>query len=88
MKDYVRQNKSAWEFNAYEFWVEHDGTPEERARRDLEDPVGMLKKYAAEVGKEFLPDVYPLIPMKESGLPISAAPAVKRPFRWRFSARR
>lgn len=47
MKDYVRQNKSAWEFNAYEFWVEHDGTPEEHARRDLEDPVGMLKKYAA-----------------------------------------
>ena len=47
MKDYVRQNKSAWEFNAYEFWVEHDSTPEERARRDLEDPVGMLKKYAA-----------------------------------------
>ncbi|MFR1373330.1 MAG: hypothetical protein ACLSA0_25150 [Eisenbergiella massiliensis] len=47
MKDYVRQNKSAWEFNAYEFWVEHDGTPEERARKDLEDPVGMLKKYVA-----------------------------------------
>lgn len=77
MKDYVRQNKSAWEFNAYEFWVEHDGTPEERARRDLEDPVGMLKNMRRI-----------LIPMKESGLPISAAPAVKRPFRWRFSARR
>ena len=39
-----QNRKSAWEFNAYEFWVEHDGTPEERARKDLEDPVGMLKK--------------------------------------------
>lgn len=47
MKDYVRQNKSAWEFNVYDFWVEHSGTPAQRARKDLEDPAGMLKKYAA-----------------------------------------
>lgn len=47
MKDYIRQNKDAWEFNTYDFWVEHAGTPEERAKKDMADPVGMLKKYAA-----------------------------------------
>lgn len=46
MKDYSIQNKKAWEYNAYDFWVRESGTPFERAREDLEDPVGKLKKYA------------------------------------------
>ncbi len=46
MVDYSEQNKKAWEYNAYEFWVEHSGTPAERAKRDMEDPAGMLKRYS------------------------------------------
>lgn len=47
MKEYSVQNKKAWEYNAYEFWVEHSGKPADRARMDVEDPVKMLKRYAA-----------------------------------------
>lgn len=47
MRDYSRQNKTAWEYSAYDFWVRHGGTPEERARQDVEDPVRMLRRYAA-----------------------------------------
>ena len=47
MKDYSRQHKKAWEFDAYDFWVKHSGTPSERARMDVENPVGMLRRYAA-----------------------------------------
>lgn len=46
MVDYSIQNKKAWEYNAYDFWVKQSGTPTERAKRDLEDPIGMLKRYA------------------------------------------
>lgn len=46
MVDYSVQNKKAWEYNAYEFWVEHSGTPAERAKKDLENPVGMMKRYS------------------------------------------
>ena len=46
MKDYIIQNKKAWEYNAYEFWYKISGTPVERARKDVENPIGMLKKYA------------------------------------------
>lgn len=46
MIDYSAQNKKAWEYNAYEFWVSQDGAPTERAKRDRENPVGMLKQYA------------------------------------------
>lgn len=46
MEDYIIQNKRAWEYNAYEFWVKQSGTPSERAKMDLEDPIGMLRKYA------------------------------------------
>ena len=45
MKDYSRQNKAAWEYNAYDFWVRTTGTPEERARADVENPRGMLRRY-------------------------------------------
>ncbi len=46
MTSYSAQHKKAWEYDAYEFWVTHAGTPAERAKMDLENPVGMLKKYA------------------------------------------
>ncbi len=45
--DYVLQNKRAWEYDAYGFWVRTAGTPAERARQDLEDPVRMLRRYAS-----------------------------------------
>ena len=46
MIDYSIQNKKAWEYNAYDFWLKHSGTPVDRAKRDLENPIGMLKKYS------------------------------------------
>jgi len=46
MRSYSNQNKKAWEYNAYDFWVREDGTPTERAKKDKENPIGMLKKYA------------------------------------------
>ena len=46
MDEYTMQNKIAWEYNAYDFWVSHSGTPAERAKQDLEDPRKMLKKYS------------------------------------------
>ncbi len=45
--DYSLQNKRAWEYNAYEFWVRTCGAPAERARKDRENPLGMLRRYAA-----------------------------------------
>ena len=46
MRDYSIQNKKAWEFNAYDFWVKTAGMPEEMAKTDLENPKKMLRKYA------------------------------------------
>lgn len=46
MRDYSAQHKKAWEYNAYDFWVKSAGLPEERAKKDLQNPIGMLKKYA------------------------------------------
>lgn len=46
MKDYSIQNKKAWEYNAYEFWVRQSGAPADRAKMDLENPIGMLKRYS------------------------------------------
>lgn len=47
MIDYSIQNKKAWEYDAYDFWVRQSGTPRERAKEDRENPIGMLRKYAA-----------------------------------------
>lgn len=47
MNNYSRQNKKAWEYNAYEFWVKYSGPPSERAKQDVEDPIGMLRRYSA-----------------------------------------
>lgn len=46
MEEYSVQNKKAWEFNVYEFWVKQSGTPSERAKKDMENPIGMLKRYS------------------------------------------
>ena len=35
MVDYSIQNKKAWEYNAYEFWVKQSGEPEDRAKRQI-----------------------------------------------------
>ncbi len=45
-KNYRAQNKKAWEYSAYEFWLQNCGAPSERAGKDVENPLGMLKKYA------------------------------------------
>ena len=46
MRDYSAQHKKAWEFDAYDFWVRQAGRPEERAKKDKENPRAMLKRYA------------------------------------------
>ena len=46
MKEYTKQHKKAWEFNAYNFWTRTAGTPTERARKDMENPERMLKQFA------------------------------------------
>lgn len=46
MIDYSAQNKKAWEYNAYEFWIRHAGTPEESARLARQNPLGMLRRFA------------------------------------------
>ena len=43
MKDSSRQNKEAWEFHAYDFWVTQSGTPSEKAKQILADPVRPLR---------------------------------------------
>lgn len=39
------QNKQAWEYNAYEFWVKEAGTPKQRAEKILKNPKKALKRY-------------------------------------------
>ncbi len=45
MREYSVQNKKAWEYSAYEFWVKQYGSPQERAKKDVENPTGMLRRY-------------------------------------------
>lgn len=45
--NYRARNKRAWEYSAYEFWLKTSGQPAERAEKSLENPLGMLGKYAA-----------------------------------------
>ncbi len=45
-KDYSEQHKRAWEYDAYEFWVRTAGAPSDRAHRNVENPKGMLRRYA------------------------------------------
>lgn len=46
MNEVSKQNKIAWEYNAYEFWVREAGQPQERAQRILAEPLRQLGKYA------------------------------------------
>jgi 2-polyprenyl-3-methyl-5-hydroxy-6-metoxy-1,4-benzoquinol methylase len=46
MDKYTEENKIAWEYNAYDFWVSQTGTPSERAKKDIENPCAMLRKYS------------------------------------------
>lgn len=46
MIDYSAQNKKAWEYNAYEFWVTHSGTPEESAQKAKTALSPRFKRYA------------------------------------------
>lgn len=46
MIDYSIQNKKAWEYNAYDFWVKEAGLPTDRAQKIVADPIGALKRYA------------------------------------------
>lgn len=46
METYGLQNKKAWEYNVYDFWVMNVGSPSVQAEKILADPRGMLKRYA------------------------------------------
>ena len=50
MREYSQQNKKAWEFDAYEFWVTHNGTPEESARKAKAGPSPRFQRYAQYMG--------------------------------------
>lgn len=51
MKDYSSQNKMAWEYSAYDFWMKESVSPVDRAQKIMENPKGMLKRYALEVAE-------------------------------------
>src|SRR5690606_12615160 len=38
-------NKQAWEYRAYEFWYKKDGSPMEKAKQILNNPIASLKKH-------------------------------------------
>lgn len=46
MNSYASQNKAAWEYNVYDFWVRDSGTPLELAQDICADPRKKLKRYA------------------------------------------
>ena len=46
MEDYSLQNKKAWEYGTYEFWLREAGTPQHRAERIFADPKRQLKHLA------------------------------------------
>ena len=46
MADYSLQNKKAWEYDAYNFWLQHNGTPAELAEKLAADPHRALKRHA------------------------------------------
>ena len=45
-KKYIIQNKNAWEYDAYNFWLQEAGFPSERAKKIKENPIKHLKRYA------------------------------------------
>lgn len=52
MNEQSRINKQAWEYRAYEFWCNRDGTPSEKSLEILKDPKRSLKKH-----REYFEDV-------------------------------
>lgn len=44
MREYSAQNKKAWEYNAYEFWLKEEGAPAEKAKEIMADPLRMLRR--------------------------------------------
>ena len=46
MNDYTLQNKLAWEYDAYAFWVRQIGAPAEAAANILSNPARALRRYA------------------------------------------
>ena len=46
MIDYSIQNKKAWEFSAYDFWVKEAGIPADRAKKIIANPHTAIKRYA------------------------------------------
>ena len=46
MTDYIAQNKKAWEYNAYDFWCSHNGSPAELAEKLKADPLKAIKRHA------------------------------------------
>lgn len=46
METYIRQNKAAWEYDVYQFWVSQNGSPAKRVKEVLENPEVILRKYA------------------------------------------
>lgn len=47
MDKIAQQHKAAWEFDAYNFWTEHNGTPEQLAKKLLSAPQKALRQYAS-----------------------------------------
>lgn len=45
MQEYCQQNKRAWEYSAYDFWVSSSGKPIDRAMEALGNPLRILKRY-------------------------------------------
>ena len=44
MKTYTIQNKKAWEYSTYDFWVKQNGTPQELAEK-----IGTKKSYISKL---------------------------------------
>lgn len=47
MLETSKQNKKAWEYGAYDFWVANSGSPREKAKAILEDPLRQLRFHAS-----------------------------------------
>ena len=50
MNEAGRINKTAWEYDAYAFWLQHNGRPEELAAKIVSDPMRGLRRYAPYFG--------------------------------------
>ncbi len=47
MTDYIAQNKKVWEYNAYDFWCSHNGSPADMAETLKADPMKAIRRHAA-----------------------------------------